>query len=99
MPHPVNEMHLVAENRLRWQCRRGMLELDACLSHFNDAVYASLTVHEQADFVRLLMQDDFQIFDWLTGQSDVPADLRAIVERLREAAPEFKQELKVNGNE
>ena len=37
--------------RLRWQCRRGMLELDLLLSRFLDAAYADLTKQQRRDFV------------------------------------------------
>jgi antitoxin CptB len=72
--------------RLRWQCRRGMLELDLLLSGFLDAAYADLTSQQRVDFVRLLGYQDQIIHDWLMGQS-VPAEaaLRDLVVRIRSA--------------
>jgi antitoxin CptB len=72
--------------RLRWQCRRGMLELDLLLSRFLDAAYADLTKQQRRDFVRLLGYPDPIIHDWLMGQS-VPAEaaLRDLVVRIRSA--------------
>ena len=40
--------------RLRWQCRRGMLELDLLLNRFLESAYADLSVQQRTDFVRLL---------------------------------------------
>ncbi|MFC1339273.1 MAG: hypothetical protein G8D28_09095 [gamma proteobacterium symbiont of Phacoides pectinatus] len=40
--------------KLRWQCRRGMLELDYALSEFLEALYPALDEEEQRGFVRLL---------------------------------------------
>ena len=46
------------KEQLRWQCRRGMLELDLLFSRFLDIGYADLTDDERADFVRLLGYQD-----------------------------------------
>ncbi|WP_338074116.1 succinate dehydrogenase assembly factor 2 [Halochromatium glycolicum] len=59
--------------RLRWQCRRGMLELDLLLNRFLDSGYAALDGQGRADFVRLLGYSDQILQDWLVGQA-VPAD-------------------------
>ena len=59
--------------RLRWQCRRGMLELDLLLQGFLDAGYADLTEQQQEQFVRMLEFEDQLLLDWLMGYV-VPAD-------------------------
>jgi antitoxin CptB len=72
--------------RLRWQCRRGMLELDLLLNRFLDVGVADLNDAERADFNRLLGYQDQILHDWLMGQA-VPAEpsLRALVARIRDA--------------
>jgi antitoxin CptB len=72
--------------RLRWQCRRGMLELDLLLNGFLDAGYSDLSEPGRGDFVRLLAYQDQIIYDWLMGQS-IPADaaLRDLVGLIRAA--------------
>ncbi|MGB5834423.1 MAG: succinate dehydrogenase assembly factor 2 [Thiohalocapsa sp.] len=72
--------------RLRWQCRRGMLELDLLLNRFLESAYADLTDQQRIDFVRLLGYQDQIIYDWLMGQA-VPAEpaLRDLVARIRAA--------------
>jgi len=46
-------------NRLRWQCRRGVKELDTVLCAFLDNQYMTATVEEQQLFVELLgLEDD-----------------------------------------
>lgn len=72
--------------RLRWQCRRGMLELDLLLNRFLEIAYADLSDHQRIDFVRLLGYQDQIIYDWLMGQA-VPADptLRDLVASIRAA--------------
>ncbi len=59
--------------RLRWQCRRGMLELDLLLNGFLEHGYAALGERQRTDFVRLLGYQDQIIYDWLMNQS-VPAE-------------------------
>lgn len=72
--------------RLRWQCRRGMLELDLLLNRFLETGFAVLDDAGRADFVRLLGYQDQIIYDWLMGQA-VPADaaLRRLVGQIRAA--------------
>jgi antitoxin CptB len=72
--------------RLRWQCRRGMLELDLLLNRFLETGFARLDTIGRADFVRLLGYQDQIIYDWLMGQA-VPADatLRQLVAGIRAA--------------
>lgn len=70
--------------RLRWQCRRGMLELDLLLNRFLDIDYADLSPQQRIDFVRLLGYQDQIIYDWVMSQA-VPADpaLRDLVIRIQ----------------
>ena len=72
--------------RLRWQCRRGMLELDLLLNQFLETAYAGLTSQQRIDFVRMLGYQDQIIDDWLMGQA-VPADpsVRDLVARIQAA--------------
>ena len=72
--------------RLRWQCRRGMLELDLLLNRFLESAYVGLTTQQRIDFVRMLGYQDQIIYDWLMSQS-VPADpaLRNLVIRIQAA--------------
>jgi antitoxin CptB len=73
--------------RLRWQCRRGMLELDLLLTGFLETGYQDLDEKAQRAFVRLLGYQDQILHDWLIGQA-VAADreLRDLVTRIRDAA-------------
>jgi len=73
--------------RLRWQCRRGMLELDVLLGNFLEGAYVQLTSSEQALFVKLLACSDQDLFMWLTGK-EIPTDPEIVwmVEKVREYA-------------
>ncbi len=70
-------------SRLRWLCRRGMLELDAWLARFLDIRYAELPADQQALFARLLDQDDMSLFDWFTGEQEPPAEFRGVVDEIK----------------
>lgn len=68
--------------RLRWQCRRGLLELDLLLKWFVDRSYAALSEAEQEAFRRLLAQPDPALLAWIQGQETPPDELKCIVEKL-----------------
>lgn len=65
--------------RLRWQCRRGLLELDLLLRRFVDRGYAGLSASERAAFRQLLEQPDPVLLAWFQGQEVPPDDLKCIV--------------------
>jgi antitoxin CptB len=60
-------------SRLRWRCRRGMLENDLLLARFLDARGASLTEREVAQLDALLDLSDNDLWDLLAGRA-APAD-------------------------
>lgn len=53
--------------RLKWACRRGMVELDVLLLPFVEQAFDSLTFNEQEIFERLLTCDDPDLFAWFMG--------------------------------
>ncbi len=59
--------------RLRWQSRRGMLELDVLLVPFVDEAFRQLPQDDQDRFVRLLACEDQDLFGWFMQRS-VPQD-------------------------
>lgn len=73
--------------RLRWSCRRGMLELDVLLGNFLEEAYLMLSSDDQAVFVRLLAENDQDLFMWLTGKSTTEdPELATMVGRIRHHA-------------
>ena len=74
---------LATENRLRWLCRRGMLELDTWLKRYFERCYPSLTDAQRVVFAHLLEQDDMALYDWLTGEHAPPDEYRKMVEEIR----------------
>lgn len=55
--------------RLRWQCRRGMLELDRILMPFLDHGYRRLDPARRADFTNLLSQQDQDLSNWFMSRA------------------------------
>lgn len=73
-------------DRLRWQCRRGMLELDILLEEFLDHAYADLDEDGRAAFEDLLTYPDQLLYEYLMGQQ-VPTDqgIASVIRRIRRA--------------
>ena len=69
--------------RLRWQCRRGLLELDALFRHYLDHRFALAKAPEQAQFVQLLQQQDDQLQAWLLAGAEPDPAFSVIVAALR----------------
>ena len=65
IPHEINAAQRA---RLRWACRRGMLELDYFLLPVVDNLYDTLSPEEQICFQHLLHENDQDLYDWLLGQ-------------------------------
>lgn len=59
--------------RLRWACRRGMLELDIILNDFMDTQFFVLTLGQQKSFEQLLSCTDQELFRWLVHH-EIPSD-------------------------
>ena len=69
---------------IRWQCRRGMLELDLILNNFIDKGLAALSEDERATFEHVLSYPDQTLYDLLLGNA-VSADRKVagLIQRIR----------------
>jgi antitoxin CptB len=72
-----------ARERLRWRCRRGMLELDLLFQRFLEQEFPALTPAELAALERLVELPDPELLDYCYGHA-IPADpeFRALVQKL-----------------
>ncbi len=70
-------------NRVRWRCRRGMLELDAWLARFLDDHVEALDQADLGVFEELLGAEDDDLYGWLTGRQAAPARFQALVARIQ----------------
>ncbi len=67
-------------NRLFWQSRRGMLELDVLLVPFVKEVYPGLDAEDQRRYRKLLNCEDQDMFGWFMQRGEPEdEDLRRMV--------------------
>ena len=60
-------------NRIRWRSRRGMAELDILFIPFFDDVFPFLSETRQNAFVRLLTEEDPELWEWFSERA-MPQD-------------------------
>lgn len=65
-PHP-SPLTPHSLGRLRWHCRRGMLELDLVLARFLEENYARLTARQRKEFEQLLELPDQELWQLVRG--------------------------------
>ncbi|MBM6551395.1 succinate dehydrogenase assembly factor 2 [Marinomonas ostreistagni] len=69
----ITDKESMGFKRLKWQCRRGMLELDVLFEPFLDDVFLSLDEADKQRFYKLIECEDQEIFPWFM-QKEVPED-------------------------
>ncbi len=77
-------MDRVTLNRLRWRCRRGMLENDLILTRFLDSRGDRISDAELVALESMLRLSDNDLWEMLSGRQE-PADaaMMPLLERLR----------------
>ena len=70
-------------DRIRWRCRRGLLELDLVLQAFLERGYGRLDDGQRRLFDELLEQPDNDLLDLALGRCEPEPRYRAVVELLR----------------
>ena len=70
--------------RLRWQCRRGMLELDVLLNSFADLQWPEIDNRLKQEFEILLTCSDQQLQGWLCEGKEADIEVTNIVSRIRQ---------------
>ena len=69
--------------RLRWRCRRGLLENDLVLARFLDRHGGLLTDEDIENLDALLDMTDMALWDVIAGRTEPEPALAAFVGRLR----------------
>ena len=76
-------MRSLKYNQLYWRSRRGMLELDLQLHPFLEQAFFSLEENEKEGYEKLLLEEDWQIYDWLRGvTTPVDEDVAAVMDKI-----------------
>ena len=75
-------------NRLKWHCRRALLELDLVFDRFWERYEDTLDAQGEAVLESLLELEDHDLWALVSGRdaTDDP-QLAAMIERLREVSP------------
>ena len=73
--------------RLRWRCRRGLIEVDLLLARFAAQDLAGLSHAEAAGLALLLEQPDSLLLEWLLGRERPPPELADVIGRVRGTDP------------
>lgn len=80
----IDEERRIRIDRLKWHCRRALLELDLLFQHFWQRHDNNLDMQDEAVLTRLLELEDHDLWALLSGKQiiDDPLLMR-MVERLR----------------
>jgi antitoxin CptB len=71
-------------DRIQWNCRRGMLELDLVLQRFLERHLDGLNAGQMEVFKELLAYDDNDLLDMVMGRAEpVNGRLSAVLEMMR----------------
>ena len=70
-------------SKMQWKCRRGMLELDLCLTCYLEKCYFAASTQEQAQFNALLEENDTDIWDWLMKAATPLPQHQVIIEKIQ----------------
>ena len=74
------------ERRLRWRCRRGLLELDIVLGRFIEQRYLLMDDEQRVVFDELLDMPDTELWDLITDKKELAhAHHRQVLEWLKQA--------------
>lgn len=78
---------MIELQRLRWSCRRGMLELDLLLLPFFEKQFANLIPEDQILFADLLSCQDQDLYAWLVVNKE-PDEKRflSLIQQIRQYA-------------
>lgn len=79
-----NNDDLMQDKKLKWQCRRGMRELDVLLSGWMDEKYDAASGEDKSAFRRLLSLPDPEVARYLlAGERATDTDIARVVECIR----------------
>jgi antitoxin CptB len=84
--HESSALDPASLERVRWRCRRGLLELDIVLGRFVLQQYAAMNNQQRVIFDELLDMPDTELWDVITGKREpTHAHQCEVLEWLKEA--------------
>jgi antitoxin CptB len=80
----MNEQQRIRREKLRWHCRRALLELDIVFQRFWERIGDELDDATATQLERLLELEDHDLWDLVSGRASTEDPLMtSMVERLR----------------
>ncbi len=73
----------LADRKVIYRARRGLKELDYYFDPYVREHFVQADVQEKADFSVLIDQEDPDLLDWFMGVTTPPAELVAVINRLK----------------
>ena len=70
-------------SKVRWQCRKGIREIDILLSKYMEEIYQDLTDEQQKIFIEFIQQDTYEILDILVNDKPFDAKFTNLVDALK----------------
>jgi antitoxin CptB len=81
----MDEARQARMGRLRWHCRRALLELDIVFQRFWEQQGAGLDEETEAAFERLLEFEDHDLWELISGRAETnDPQLNGMIEHLRQ---------------
>ena len=74
----MQQILLPEKNKLKWMCRRGLLELDILLNQIIDEKYDQLSDQQKYCFIEILGESDNDLLAWLVHQNPLPKQWSAV---------------------
>jgi antitoxin CptB len=82
----VDEQRRARLERLRWHCRRALLELDLMFQRFWGRVGDDVDAQTEAALERLLEMEDHDLWELVSGRSETDdSQLKGVIDSLRRA--------------
>jgi antitoxin CptB len=83
-PQTENRKQETELQRVRWRCRRGLLELDIVFGRFVETHYAGLSGAERQTFEEFLDMPDNPLWDMISGRTEAASDAQAaLLEKIK----------------
>ena len=75
-------MTMPSKSQLRWQCRRGMRELDQLLVRYLDEHYDTASAADKSAFAELLSLSDPELMGYLLLKAEPARHLANVINRI-----------------
>ena len=70
-------------SKVRWQCRKGIREIDILLSKYMEEIYQDLVDEQQEIFIEFIQQDTYEILDILVNDKSFDTKFTNLVDALK----------------